>query len=134
MKNTPLAGHPYHQKSVAQLLYIIRDAGEAAVAMRDHSPESEAKYLDQVNDASTVLHYRRTHKLPQYRKPFYYGGGTDAKGYYLVVDATTGQPITGWFFYMSAADKRAKRDPIGPFDTESDALFEATATAAKESA
>ena len=55
----PLAGHPYHSKTDAELHYIIKDAGEAAVAMKDHSPKSEAKYLDQVNDASTVLHHRK---------------------------------------------------------------------------
>jgi hypothetical protein len=60
MKHTrPLAGHPYHAKSDAELAYIVKDAGEAALAMRDHSPQAETKYLDQVNDACTVLHYRR---------------------------------------------------------------------------
>jgi len=59
MKTTrPLPGHPYHGKTDAELRYIIRDAGEAAKAMRDHGPTVEAKYLDQVNDACTVLHYR----------------------------------------------------------------------------
>lgn len=55
----PLEGHPYHNKTDAQLLYIIKDAGEAAKAMKGHDPKAEAKYLDQVNDASTVLYYRR---------------------------------------------------------------------------
>ena len=54
----PLPGHPYHSKTADELRYIIRDAGEAAVAMRGHSPLSECKYLDQVNDANTVLGYR----------------------------------------------------------------------------
>lgn len=54
----PLKGHAYHKKSDAELRYIQKDAGEAAKAMKGHSPKSEAKYLDQVNDASTVLHYR----------------------------------------------------------------------------
>lgn len=55
----PLKGHPYHDKSDASLLYIIKDAGEAAKAMRDHDPKAEAKYLDQMNDACTILNYRR---------------------------------------------------------------------------
>lgn len=55
----PLKDHPYHTKSDSELHFIIKDAGEAAKAMKDHSPKSEAKYLDQVNDASTVLHYRK---------------------------------------------------------------------------
>jgi len=55
----PLKGHEYHGKSDAELKYILKDAGEAARAMKDHSPKSESKYLDQVNDAATVLHYRK---------------------------------------------------------------------------
>jgi hypothetical protein len=55
----PLEGHPYHQKSDAELRYIIKDAGEAAKNMRGMgNTEKEAKYLDQINDASTILHYR----------------------------------------------------------------------------
>lgn len=45
-------------KSDAELHYIIRDASEAVRAMKDVNPIAEAKYLDQVNDAATVL-YRR---------------------------------------------------------------------------
>ena len=54
----PLKGHDYHKKTDAELHYICKDAGEAAQAMKGHNPQAEAKYLDQVNDASTVLHYR----------------------------------------------------------------------------
>jgi len=54
----PLRGHPYHDKTEAELRYIIKDAGEAARAMRGHAPEAECKYLDQVNDACTILAYR----------------------------------------------------------------------------
>jgi hypothetical protein len=54
----PLHGHAYHRKTDAELRYIIKDAGEAAVAMRGHDARAEAKYLDQVNDACTVLHHR----------------------------------------------------------------------------
>ncbi len=55
----PLKGHPYHKKTEAELKYIIKDAGEAAMAMKGHNDAAEAKYLDQVNDAATVLHYRK---------------------------------------------------------------------------
>jgi hypothetical protein len=48
----------YHQKSDAQLHYIMKDAHEAARAMRGHDPRAESKYLDQMNDAATILHYR----------------------------------------------------------------------------
>jgi hypothetical protein len=55
----PLRGHPYHKKTDAELHYIARDAHAAAQAMKGHSPDAENKYWDQVNDASTVLGYRR---------------------------------------------------------------------------
>jgi hypothetical protein len=54
----PIPDSPYHAKSDAELRYIAKDAHEAAQAMQGHSPEAENKYLDQVNDASTVLGYR----------------------------------------------------------------------------
>jgi len=55
----PIADHAYHRKTDAELLYIITDAREAARAMKGHNLEAECKYLDQVNDACTVLNYRR---------------------------------------------------------------------------
>ena len=58
----PLEGHPYHQKTNMELRHIINDAGEAAKAMRTHGTrsgdEAEKRYMDQVNDAATVLYYR----------------------------------------------------------------------------
>lgn len=56
-KATPLKGHPYHEKTDAELHYILRDAGEAARVGKGLS--SEGKYLDQMNDAATVLYHRR---------------------------------------------------------------------------
>lgn len=47
----------YREKSDAELRYIMKDAGEAARAQRGMT--SEAKYLDQVNDAATVLYERK---------------------------------------------------------------------------
>ena len=56
----PLKGHAYHTKTDAELRYIIKDAGEAALMrMRSRDPKGEMKYLDQVDDAHTVLYYRR---------------------------------------------------------------------------
>lgn len=49
----------YANKSEAELRYIIKDAHEAAVCMRGMNPTAEAKYLDQVNDACTILHSRK---------------------------------------------------------------------------
>jgi hypothetical protein len=54
-----LSNTSYWTKSEAQLRYIIKDAGEAAAAMRGHNPEAEGKYLDQLNDACSVLHWRK---------------------------------------------------------------------------
>jgi hypothetical protein len=53
-------------KTNEALRYIIKDAGEAARAMRAVNPIAEAKYLDQVNDACTEL-YRRSQKHDQQR-------------------------------------------------------------------
>jgi len=47
----------YGKKSDAELHFIIRDAREAAKAQKGMS--SEFKYLDQVNDACTILNRRR---------------------------------------------------------------------------
>jgi hypothetical protein len=54
----PIPGHPYHAKTNDELRYIAKDAGEAARNMRGMNSNAEGKYLDQVNDAATVLHYR----------------------------------------------------------------------------
>lgn len=67
----PLEDHPYHKKSESELRYIMKDAGEAAQAMKGHSPKAEAKYLDQVNDAATVLNYRKTSGMPDWYKKKY---------------------------------------------------------------
>ena len=50
----------YAMKSAAELEYIRKDAKEAAECMKGFDPVAEAKYLDQVNDACTVLYRRRT--------------------------------------------------------------------------
>jgi len=53
--------HPYYwRKPDTHLHYILKDAAEAAEnanGMGDH--RAEAKYLDQINDAVTVLAWRR---------------------------------------------------------------------------
>jgi hypothetical protein len=63
----PLRGHPYHLKSNSELHYISKDAHAAATASRGMSSydpngskrqDTDGKYLDQVNDAATVLGYR----------------------------------------------------------------------------
>jgi hypothetical protein len=59
----PLQGHPYHDKTDDQLKYIIKDAGEAARAQKGMS--SEGKYLDQVNDATTVLYHRKKQQVKE---------------------------------------------------------------------
>jgi len=49
----------YRAKTIAELRYIIKDAGEAAIAMRGVSEKAESKYLDQVNDACSELYRRK---------------------------------------------------------------------------
>lgn len=58
IRNKPIPHHPYHRLSGDMLRYIIRDASEAAACMRGYDYAAECKYLDQVNDACTVLRYR----------------------------------------------------------------------------
>lgn len=53
-----LKGHPYHDKTDAELRYIVKDAGKAARSMKGMDDKAEGKYLDQVNDASSILHAR----------------------------------------------------------------------------
>jgi hypothetical protein len=55
----PLKGHGYHAKTDAELRYILKDASEAARNMKGMDSRAEGKYLDQANDASTVLGYRK---------------------------------------------------------------------------
>lgn len=50
----------YSKKTDTELHYIIKDAAEAAQAMRGWNQEAELKYLDQMNDASTELYRRRS--------------------------------------------------------------------------
>ena len=66
----PLNGHSYHSKTNVELLYIVRDAGMAANAMRNLDYVAECKYLDQVNDACTVLHHRRIPVPPDAERDF----------------------------------------------------------------
>ena len=60
-----LQGHPYHKKSDAELRYIIADARDAANNMAGFNYEAECKYLDQINDAVTVLRYRKDKGLSE---------------------------------------------------------------------
>jgi len=56
----------YRTKTIGELEYIVRDAGEAAAAMRGLDDKAECKYLDQVNDACTVLYERRVKGTQQH--------------------------------------------------------------------
>ena len=62
----PLKGHPFHKRTDDELLYIFRDASEAALAMSGHDTVAEAKYLDQANDAATIYHWRRNYSRGSY--------------------------------------------------------------------
>jgi hypothetical protein len=63
----PLEGHPYHGKSDDELRYLLKDAGEAAKLHDEmHGTSKPNKYADQVNDAATVLHYRKSKQPPAF--------------------------------------------------------------------
>jgi len=55
----------YRTKTIAELEYIIKDAGEAARCMNRIGSIAEFKYLDQVNDACTELYARRSQQMQQ---------------------------------------------------------------------
>lgn len=67
----PIPGHEYHKKPSDHLRYIMKDAHEAAEAIKDHDPKAESKYRDQVNDAATVLHFRKKTGSPDWYKKKY---------------------------------------------------------------
>jgi len=54
-----LTNSSYWQKSDAVLRFILKDASEAADAMLGMDDAAEAKYLEQMADAETVLAARR---------------------------------------------------------------------------
>jgi ribosomal protein L22 len=57
--NLSLTNQRFTELTDEQLRYILKDAREAAEAMRGHSLDAEAKYLEQVCDAASVLYSRR---------------------------------------------------------------------------
>lgn len=54
-----LNGHPYHNYTNDMLKFVIKDAGEAAKCAKElGNADAESKYLDHINNASTILYYR----------------------------------------------------------------------------
>lgn len=53
-----LPDHRYHSLTVSELLYVAQDAHAAAKNFQGWNPTAECKYLDQVNDACSVMYYR----------------------------------------------------------------------------
>jgi hypothetical protein len=56
--NPPLPDHDYHVMSDAELSCIIKSASEVAMAMRGVDARTRREYLDQVDNACTILNYR----------------------------------------------------------------------------
>lgn len=50
----PIPDHSFHNMTDAELSFILKDAKAAAKAT------GQEKYFDQVNDACTVINYRKT--------------------------------------------------------------------------
>ena len=71
-----LDGHDYHKKPDHHLRHIMKDAGEAAKnAQGMGDSKGEGKYRDQVNDAATVLHFRKQNGMPAwFRKKYGHDG------------------------------------------------------------
>lgn len=68
----PLEGHDYHKMSHVELRGIMKDAGEAKQKAREMGNEKgENKYADQVNDAATVLHWRKQNGTPEWYQKKY---------------------------------------------------------------
>ena len=61
MRRPYLENERFWELPEASLRYIIKDARAAAEAMKGLNPKKEGKYLDEVNDAATVLYWRREH-------------------------------------------------------------------------
>lgn len=59
MRRPTLTNQSYWNKTEAQLRYIIKDAREAAEALATIAGADTGKYMDQINDACTVLNARR---------------------------------------------------------------------------
>jgi len=106
----PLKGHPYHTKSDEELNFIVKDAGEAAQAMKGHSPKSEAKYIDQVNDASTVLHYRKN-------------GGARVVKESEELDEGNGSTVRAHAFTNVATSKKIIKDAQSALDAGGDTMW-----------
>jgi hypothetical protein len=98
----PLKGHSYHTKTHAELKYIQKDASEAAKANK--GKPSEGKYLDQVNDASTVLHYRSK-------------GGKQVTNEEAVDEAMKGEDEYN-ARYGKGGKKKPALDPVGKEDDD----------------
>ena len=99
----PLKGHAYHTKTHAELKYIQKDASEAAKANKGRP--SEGKYLDQVNDASTVLHYRSK-------------GGKQVTNEETVDEAMKGEDEYNARYGPGGKKKKPALDPVGKEDDD----------------
>lgn len=98
----PIEGHSYHSKTNDQLHFIIKDAGAAAKAQKGMS--SEGKYLDQVNDASTVLGFRKraahpkTGNLPNWYLDKYFPRAGVKESVELEETVAGGELVSTWEF------------------------------------
>jgi hypothetical protein len=107
--------------------------------MRGHNPQAEAKYLDQVNDASTILHHRAAFGLQQQPSPTkesvdeaknYYQGanpftiktGADGK----LVTVSKPKPLKGNAAIrasMAAYDAKTKNEEVDLDEAEDDGWY-----------
>ena len=102
-----LDGHDYHKKPDHHLRHIMKDAGEAAKnAQGMGDSKGEGKYRDQVNDAATVLHFRKQNGMPAwYRKKYGHDG---VKEELDLSDATPDELIEGLLDIAKGNDNDSK--------------------------
>lgn len=107
----------YRKKTDEQLQFIMKDASEAARAMRGLDARAEAKYLDQINDASTVLYeraakFRERKTNPDKSKP---------RAYVKRVSQATGAPPSK---RLVTRRKKALTAPAGYFPNPGKRTYE----------
>ena len=126
----PLEGHSYHKKTDAELRYISKDAAEAARAMKGMDSKAEGKYLDQVNDAQTILgHRQRTGNGPE--SGMNKGGRTHKLGGGIVGDnpvsvADRSESKAAGLMNKGGRAKKARGGPEGDFSSRNENADELT--------
>jgi hypothetical protein len=90
----------YSSKTADELRYIMRDAGEAATAMRGHDDRAEGRYLDQVAEARMELSRRERVQAKAARKP---------ARYHVIIRAEDGRHAKRYTSLAGARDEAVRQ-------------------------